>query len=59
MSYASGRFRGKEVTPCCLEELQNCLILERRRVRHVDDDLSACKRFSQSLASEGVDARRG
>ena len=59
MSHAGGRFGGKEVAPRRLEELQDGLVLERRRVRHVDDDLSACKRFSQSLAGEGVDARRG
>src|SRR5262245_57664179 len=59
MPHASGRFRGKEVMACRLEEFQNRLVLERRRVRHVDDDLSACKRLGQSLTSEDVDARRG
>ena len=46
MPHACGHFRGKEVTPGRLEELQSRLVLRlddagvRRRVRHVDDDLS-------------------
>ena len=59
MPHASGRFRGKEVATRRLEELQNRLVLERRRIRHVDDNLSARKRFSQSLARDGVDAGGG
>jgi hypothetical protein len=35
MSHASGRFCGKEVATGGLEEFQNRLVLERRRVRHV------------------------
>jgi hypothetical protein len=59
MPHASGRLGGKEVTPRRLEELQDGLVLERRRVGHVDDNLSAGKRFRQSLTSDGVDAGAG
>ena len=47
MSHAGGRFGGKEVAPRGLEERQDCLVLERRRVRHVEDDL----RHLQALAA--------
>src|SRR5262245_27159363 len=57
--HAGGRFRGEDVAGGFLEELQNRLVLERGRVRHVDGDVSAGERFGQPLACEGVDARRG
>ena len=59
MPHAGGRLRGKEIAAGRLEELQDRLVLERGRVRHVDDDLSAGKRLGQSLARDGVDARVG
>ena len=52
-------FRGENVAGRCLEELQHRLVLPRRRVRHIDDDVRSCQRFAQPLASDGVDARRG
>ena len=42
-----------------LEEFQYRLVLPRRRVRQVDDNLSAGKRFRQPLTSDGVDAGIG
>src|SRR5262249_31079107 len=57
--YTGGRFRGEDVTGRCLEELQHCLVLPGRRVRHIDDDVRAGGRFLQPFAGDGVDARRG
>jgi len=51
-------FRGEEIATRRLEELQNGLVIKRRRVRHMDDHLSARKRLRQSLASDGIDTRR-
>ena len=59
MRNAGGPFRGKKVAARGLEEFQDGAVLERRRVRHVDDHLRASKRFSQSLAGDGVDAGGG
>ena len=59
MPHAGGRFRGEQVAAGGLEELQDRLVLERRRVRHVDDDLGAGERLGQPLAGDGVDARVG
>ena len=59
MADAGGRFRREEVAAGGLEELQDRLVLERWRVRHVDDDLGAGKRLGQALAGDGVDARVG
>ena len=59
MADAGGRFRGEEVAARGLEEFHGRLGLEGRRIRHVDDDLSAGKRLGQPLAGEGVDARAG
>jgi len=56
MFHARGGLRGKEVTSRRLEKFQNRLILERRRVRYIDNDLRARERFRQPLASDGVDA---
>src|SRR5262249_48754454 len=38
------------------EEVHDGLLLERRRVRDVDDDRGALKNVSQSLSGERVDA---
>jgi hypothetical protein len=59
MSHAGVEFRGKDVATRCLEELQDRLILKRGRVRHIDDDLGAGKRFGQSLTGHGVHAGCG
>ena len=57
MAHAGGRFGGQQVAAGGLEELHGHLVLERGRVRHVDDDLGVCKRLGQPLAGDGVDAR--
>src|SRR5690348_5853768 len=51
--------RREKVAAGRLEEFQDRLVLPRRRVRQVDDNLSAGKRFSQPLAGDGVDAGIG
>jgi hypothetical protein len=56
--HAGGTFRSKKVSAWCLEEVQYCRVLPRRRVRYVNDNLSADQRFSQSFTSDGVDAGR-
>jgi hypothetical protein len=50
-------FGVEEVGSRCLEELHGCRVLERRGVRHVDDDSSSVECFGQALASECVHAR--
>jgi hypothetical protein len=57
MSHGGGRLRCKQVTTGRLEEFQNRLVLERRRVRQIDNDLCARKCVSQAFARNGVDAR--
>jgi hypothetical protein len=57
--HAGGCLRGKEIAAGRLEELEGRLVLERRRVRQVDDDPSALKRLGQSFAGDGVDAGVG
>ena len=47
--------RREKVTARCLQELQDRPVLERGRIRHVDDNLSALEGFSQPLAGDGVD----
>ena len=54
---AGGHFRRREVLTGRLEEVHRSLIFERRRVGHVDDDLSARKRICQAFASNRVHAR--
>src|SRR5688572_12475551 len=54
---ARSGFCGEQVAAGFLEELQNRVVLERRRIRHVHDNLSARERLGQSLAGDGVDAR--
>src|SRR5437899_640784 len=39
-----------------LEKVQHRLVLERRRIRDVNDDVSACKRRLYALPGHGVDA---
>ena len=56
---AGSGFGGEQIAARRLEELQHRLVLERRRVRQVDDDLRARQRFGQPLAGDGVDARGG
>ena len=59
MLHAGGRLGGEQVAARGFEELQDRTIVERGRVRHVDDDLGADERFGQPLARDGVDARGG
>src|SRR6266478_4359571 len=40
MSHSRSRFVSEEVAGRSLKELHHCVIGERRRIRHVDDDLS-------------------
>ncbi|MNT50563.1 hypothetical protein D3C72_1874890 [compost metagenome] len=56
-----GLFRSGEVTSGCLEEIQHGGVFERRRVRHVDDDIGTFERLLQAFAGDGIDAgiRRG
>src|SRR5262245_66466819 len=51
--------RREKVAAGGLEEFQHRLVLPHRRVRQVDDYLSAGKCFRQSLTSDGVDAGIG
>ena len=49
----------EEITSRCLEEFQNGLVLERRRVRHIYDDLRSFQHCRQPLAGNRVDTRPG
>ena len=57
LTHAGDGFHGQEIAAGRLEEFESRLVLERSRVRRVDDDLCACQRRSQAFAGEGVDAR--
>src|SRR5215475_12828800 len=46
----------EKVARRCGEELHDGLVLERRRVRHVDDDRRTLEGLGQSFAGERVDA---
>ena len=59
MPDAGRGLRVEDVAGRGLEELQHGLVLERRRVRHVDDDRGAGERVGESFAGEGVDAGLG
>jgi hypothetical protein len=39
-----------------LEKMQHRLVLERGRIRHIDDNIGACKRWLQALPGYSVDA---
>jgi hypothetical protein len=54
MTHAGGRLRREKIAAGRLEELQGRLVLEGRRVRHVDDDLCVGERFGQSLAASAI-----
>ena len=56
MRHAGGGLRGQQVAPGRLEEFQGGLVLERGRVREVDDNPGTRKCFGQPLAGDGVDA---
>ena len=57
MLQPSRGFRREKIAARRLKELHHGLVLERRGVRHVHDDLGVRERFRQPLASDGVDAR--
>jgi hypothetical protein len=61
MTHAGGRLGCQQVAGRDLEELQYRLILEGRRIRHVDYHLRAGQRGGQALARQRVDSgvRRG
>lgn len=40
-----------------LEEIHHGFIFKRRRVGHIDDDVSAGHRSDETFAGEGIDAR--
>ena len=52
MSDPRGCFRGQEVASRRFEELQDGLVLSRRRIRDIDDDLRADERLSKPLAGD-------
>ena len=56
MPYAGLLRRRDQVARPRLEEVQYRLVLERGRIRHVDDNIGACKRRLQALPGHGVDA---
>jgi hypothetical protein len=51
-----GGFGSEQIPARRPEELHHGLVLERRRVRHVDDDLRARQRGREPLAGDRVDA---
>ena len=57
MTNAGGRLRVEEVAGRGLEELEHGSVLERRRVRHVDDHLCALERIGDAFTGERVHAR--
>jgi hypothetical protein len=57
--HARRRLRREDVAGRGGEELQHRRLLERRRVRHVDDHLGVRERVGQAFAGEGVDSRAG
>src|SRR5690348_7602783 len=61
MPHARGHLRRKYVRGRRLEEVHHRRVLERWRVRDVDDDVGALHDLGQSLACDRVDAgvRRG
>ena len=54
MTDAGGGFRCKKITPGRREEFQRGLLLERRRVRKIDDDLRPGERGGQPFSRDGV-----
>ena len=52
MADAGGCFGVEEVAGRRFEELEHCRVLERRGVRHVDDDRSACEGVGESLTGQ-------
>ncbi|MNR45522.1 hypothetical protein D3C85_1643770 [compost metagenome] len=59
MTDAGGSFGRQQVTTRGFEELEHGLVLPRRRVRHVDDDLCTIHRLGQALAGDAVHPRAG
>jgi hypothetical protein len=59
MPNTGGRFSGQQVTAGRFEKLEDGLVLPRRRVRHVDNDVGTIHRLGQALAGDTVDARAG
>src|SRR5262249_55968643 len=56
--YPGSRVRGEDVAVRSLEELKHRLVLPRRRVRHIDDDVRPGERLGQPIAGDGVEPRR-
>jgi hypothetical protein len=52
MADARGRLRGEEIASRRFEELQDCLVLPRRRIRDIDNDLRTDERLSKPLAGD-------
>ncbi|MNT22837.1 hypothetical protein D3C72_1582340 [compost metagenome] len=55
--HAGHGFRGQQVASRGFEELEHGLVLERRRVRHVQHHLRALQGLGQAFAGDGVHAR--
>jgi hypothetical protein len=58
MLHARGDLRGSEVSAGGFEKLQNRFVLERRRIRHVNDDLRIAHCVTQPFAGDCVDTLR-
>jgi hypothetical protein len=56
MPDAGGRLRVKQVAAGGFKELEYRLVLERRRIRNIDDDVGARERLGQSLARDRIDS---
>ncbi len=59
MPHSRSRFVSEEVASRSLKELHHRCILERWRIRHVDDNLGIFQNFGKPLASQRVDTRFG
>jgi hypothetical protein len=59
MADARSGFRRRAGCDLMSRKTPDCVVLPRGRIRDIDDHLSAGQRLRQSLASDGVDTRRG
>src|SRR6185369_2915000 len=57
MPHTSRGFIREEVASRGLKKIHHCCILERRRIRDVDNNLRSLEHISQSLAGKSVDTR--
>ena len=59
MAHPSHGFRVEQIASGCLKEPHDRVVLERRRVCDIDDDLGAGQCFCKTLAGQCVDSRVG